>query len=129
LHPRILFEDIEFLSEYPVKLFQGDIAEVIPLSFLYVAVCSATIRMALVCGIPVVNYDVYQYHYDDYDDLDGVLTMQKKGDFKKALSQLCCESGFYEKIQSAQQSQSSQWGVLDGKAGEKLLQEIDLLFT
>ncbi|HBC0466107.1 TPA: hypothetical protein I8Y90_000115 [Legionella pneumophila] len=129
LHPRINPSTVEFISDYPVKVFYGDVAEIIPLSSVYVATCSATIRMAITCGIPVINYDLYQYRYDDYDDLKGVITVFSRIEFASTLKKLIKEANYYEEIRAAQLKDSTKWGLLDGKAGENLLSEINLLFT
>ncbi|HFL3389595.1 TPA: hypothetical protein ACG3OE_002859, partial [Legionella pneumophila] len=129
LHPRIVLDSVSYISDYPVKIYTGNIAEIIPLSSIFVASCSATIRMAISCGIPVVNYDLYHYNYDDYQNIKGVLTMSSKLEFSLILNKLTTESGFFEKIKTAQLYDSEKWGVLDGKSGENLLNEIDLLFA
>ncbi|HAT5918458.1 TPA: hypothetical protein ACG3NF_001717 [Legionella pneumophila] len=129
LHPRIVLDSVSYISDYPVKIYTGNIAEIIPLSSIFVASCSATIRMAISCGIPVVNYDLYHYNYDDYQNIKGVLTMNSKLEFSSILNKLTTESGFFEKIKTAQLYDSEKWGVLDGKSGENLLNEIDLLFA
>ncbi|HAT1800141.1 hypothetical protein OQI98_03785 [Legionella pneumophila] len=129
LHPRIVLNSVSYISDYPVKVYTGNIAEIIPLSSIFVASCSATIRMAISCGIPVVNYDLYHYNYDDYQNIKGVLTMSSKLEFSSILNKLTTESDFFEKIKTAQLCDSENWGVLDGKSGENLLHEIDLLFA
>ncbi|HAT2064656.1 TPA: hypothetical protein JBA10_15580 [Legionella pneumophila] len=129
LHPRIVLDSVSYISDYPVKVYTGNIAEIIPLSSIFVASCSATIRMAISCGIPVVNYDLYHYNYDDYQNIKGVLTMNGKLEFSLILNKLATESDFFEKIKTAQLFDSENWGVLDGKSGENLLHEIDLLFA
>jgi hypothetical protein len=129
LHPRINPSSVEYINTYPVTIFNGDIAEVIPLSTIYIATCSATIRMAISCGIPVINYDLYRYRYNDYSHLDGVLTLFDRLDFSSKLRQLALEQTFYEEVKSAQMKDKDKWGALDGKAGQNLLKEIDLLFA
>ncbi|ASQ46406.1 hypothetical protein [Legionella clemsonensis] len=129
LHPRTNPSSVEFINTYPVKIFYGDIAEVIPLSAIFIAVGSATIRMAITCGVPVINYDLYRYRYDDYDNLKGVLTIFDKNEFVLTLEKLANQIEFYEEIKMAQIEKSDVWGRLDGQAGKNLLSEIDLLFA
>lgn len=129
LHPRIVFETVSYISDYPVKIYSGNIAEIIPLSSIFVASCSATIRMAISSGIPVVNYDLYHYDYDDYQNLNGVLTMKNKLEFSSVMNKLITNTDFFEKIKTAQLMDSQKWGTLDGKSGQNLLSEIDLLFA
>lgn len=128
LHPRINPKNVEFISQYPIKIFTGDIAEVIPLSNIFIAVCSATIRMAISCGIPVLNYDLYHYNYDDYVNLNGVITIANQKQFLMVLENLCSNKEFYNQIKNAQVIQSKQWGQLDGTSGKKLLNEINQFF-
>lgn len=128
LHPRIKQSSIDFISEYPIKIYPGDIATIIPLSLVYIASCSATIRMAVACGIPVINYDLYRYHYDDYTHLDAVLTMFDKQDYIDTLKRVLTDKPYFNKIKKLQKEKSSEWGILDGKAGENLIREIDTLF-
>ena len=129
LHPRIVPTTVAFINDYPVKVFAGDIAEIVPLSAIYVSSCSATIRMAIACSIPVLNYDLYRYRYDDYVNNNGVVTIFNRDDFSLILDQLAEDTNFYNKIKDLQIKDSTQWGTLDGKAGVKLLNEIDSLFA
>ena len=41
-------------------------ASLVAISDMYVASVSSTIRWAILAGIPVINYDVYQYGYEDF---------------------------------------------------------------
>lgn len=129
LHPRTTKESVAFLNEYPVKISSKNIAQLVPLSSLYIASCSATIRMAISCGIPVINYDLYKYNYDDYIGAIGVVTMTDKIAFIEQLQALALNKTYYQQIKTAQENQSEQWGKLDGKVGETLLAEIDKLFN
>lgn len=129
LHPRIIPSSVKYINDYPIKIFSGDIAEIIPLSTIYVASCSATIRMAIICGIPVLNYDLYQYRYDDYANLEGVLTVFNRSEYSSKLKKLIQDTNFYNGIKAMQVEQSSEWGALDGKAGPNLIEEINKLFN
>src|SRR5262249_53148032 len=60
-HPRTAQAALIPLRQAGFALSQDDTAELIPLCDLYVAALSATIRWAIACGRPVVNYDVYGY--------------------------------------------------------------------
>lgn len=128
LHPRITKESVAFLRDYPVTISTDNLTQLIPQSHLYISTCSATIRMAISCGIPVVNYDMYQYHYDDYVDAEGVITIHDKAAFSQTLQSLATDNTHYSVIKNKQVKQSAQWGELNGKAGENLLAEIDGLF-
>lgn len=129
LHPRTPIESVAYISDYPVHISSKNIAELVPSASVYLASCSATIRMAISCGIPVINYDLYKYNYDDYRGSQGVLTMTDKDSFKTKLQALVLDKNYYMDIKDKQINQSHKWGTLDGKAGQMLLKEIDLLFA
>lgn len=62
-HPKTSPERVESLRRKGLAVSYDDTACMVPLCDLYVAAVSATIRWAIACGKPVVNYDVYQYGY------------------------------------------------------------------
>lgn len=129
LHPRIDIKSLNFINDYPVYICDKNIAELVPLCSIFVASCSATIRMAISCAIPVLNYDLYNYNYDDYRAAPGVLTFSGKEEFSKQLNQLSTDSAYYNQVKSLQVETSEFWGIPDGKSGEILLKEIDSLLT
>ncbi len=58
-HPRTTFEEIETIQSYGLSVTTHDTASLVPLCDLYLASVSATIRWVIACGIPVINYDIY----------------------------------------------------------------------
>ncbi len=83
--------------------------------------------MAIVCGVPVLNYDVYQFKYPDYKDEKGVLSIQTKGEFKISLNKLINDTQYYRQLTQYQSQSSEKWGTLDGKAGRTILTMFDEL--
>lgn len=124
-HPRLTEEEIDQLKPFGVKISNWDTASLIPLCDLYVASVSATIRWAIACGKPVVNYDVYQMNYDDYKNVDGVINLFSKSDFRDTINRLTSDRGYHEKISALQQKEMSRWGRLDGKSSERIMQLFD----
>lgn len=127
LHPRLYESDITYCSQYPVKIARQNIAELVPLSALFVACCSATIRMAISCGIPVVNYDIYRYHYADYSDAEGVITLDTYQDFQDILKQLAVNNDVYRDYKNKQEKVSQRWGKVDGQSGQRMIELFDQL--
>lgn len=127
LHPRIKNEDVVWLSALGATIIDEPIERLVPLSDIYVAVASATIRLAISCGIPVVNYDAYQYDYDDYKGLAGVCDVKSKLDYENVLGALINDQLFYSKIHEAQKETASKLCLVDGKAGERMLNLFDRL--
>lgn len=127
LHPRIKHEDVVWLSALGVTIIDEPIEHLVPLADVYVAVASATIRLGISCGIPVVNYDAYQYDYDDYKGLAGVCEVKSKLDYENVLGALINDQFFYSKIYEAQKETASKLCLVDGKAGERMLNLFDRL--
>ncbi len=69
-----------------VRLVTDDIARLIPLCDVFVASVSATISMALACGKPVVNYDVYRFRYDDFEGVPDLHTFENRSEFAQRLT-------------------------------------------
>ncbi len=122
LHPSVKPEDMRFIEKWGVKIAKEPTYQLIPLCDLFVASVSATIQWAIACGKPVLNYDVYQYHYTDYNKVSGVITVKTKTDFLNTLHRLTTESELFTEISARQLSDAEQWGRLDGKSGERLIQ-------
>lgn len=120
-HPRQGNDVIELLKKYNIQITQKDTASLIPLCDLYVASVSATIRWAIACGKPVVNYDVYQMDYLDYVDVKGVITVNNKESFRESLWNLTCNHEYYNNLATYQKECMSEWGILDGLSGERML--------
>ena len=49
-----------------------DTAHLVAISDILLAFASATIRWGLSCKIPIINYDVFNYCYDDFIHESGV---------------------------------------------------------
>ena len=121
LHPRIKYADVAWLSTLGVTIIDEPIDRLIPLADLYIAVASATIRLGISCGIPVINYDAYKYDYDDYQVLPGVCEVKNRHDYKSILNDLINDKSFYLKIHEAQKATASHLCVIDGRSSERLL--------
>lgn len=127
LHPRVRFEDVAHLETLGATIVREPIEDLVPLADLYIAVVSATIRLAVSCGIPVVNYDAYQYNYDDYKLLPAVLELRKKSEYRETLIRLFTDARYFAAVQSEQHQAVQQHGCLDGKSGLRILALIDEL--
>ena len=123
-HPRQAQSDIAILEKFGVKVTTLDTASLVPLCDLYVASISATIRWAIACGKPVINYDVYQMKYSDYSEVKGVLTVYRWQDFISILNRLTSDELYFGEVQRFQQADNTQWGMLDGKSADRILKLI-----
>jgi hypothetical protein len=120
-HPKTPPDRLGPLRERGLNISYADTAALVPLCDLYVAATSATIRWAIACGKPVINYDVYQYGYRDYEGVQGVLLVNTRADFSERLSRLTANEGERAALAAAQEAIASRWGRLDGFSGKRLL--------
>lgn len=98
-----------------------DTLELVPISDLFVACVSSTLRWAISCGIPAINYDCYDYGYTDFDGAQGVFTVKKYGDFSGVLQQITEDPSAYAAARQAQQACAAEWGMHDGKSMQRIL--------
>ena len=108
-----------------MKISTHDTASLIPLCDLYLASVSATIRWAIACAQPVINYDVYQMRYKDYADVEGVITVYDKSSFETVLKRLTNDRNYYNLLEEKQKEAAPGWRILDGKSSERMLKLFD----
>jgi len=104
-----------------------DTAELVPICDFYVAISSATIRWAIACAIPTINYDVFHYAYDDYKKVDGVLNLDRFEDVRAALADLSPDGANMARLRTEIRRSAPRWGMLDGKSTARIAAEIDAL--
>jgi hypothetical protein len=121
LHPSVKYEELKYIEEWGVRIFQDNIKRVIPLCDIFVASISSTIQWAIVCGKPTINYDVYKYKYTDYENVDSVIYADNINDFMDILNKLCNDKEYYASILKAASDNKKAWGEMDGKCGERIL--------
>jgi hypothetical protein len=121
-HPRMRDHEINIVRSFGIPVTALDTASLVPLCNLYLASVSATIRWAIACGIPVINYDVYRMRYKDYTEVEGVLIVEEQQSLLQTLALLTNDKEYYERIEAAQKKEMHNWGMLDGKSGERMLQ-------
>jgi len=90
-----------------------------------VASVSATIRWVIASGKPVINYDVYQAKYKDYNETKGVLTVYTGENFVSILKRLTTDEAYFGEVQRLQQADSRFWGRLDGRSFNRILSLFD----
>jgi len=94
--------------------------QLLSLSDIYISTVSSTIRWAIACGVPVINFDFYRYRYEDFEAVDGVLYATTEVLFLLFLDALLKQPDFYKKIKDQQQLSAPYWGALDGRCCERI---------
>jgi hypothetical protein len=128
-HPRLSEPMVAPLRQANLAICWDDTATLVPLCDLYVASISATIRWAIACGKPVVNYDVFQYRFDDYDGVPGNILVNDIAAFRQVLSELAASPDQLAALAAAQSTVARDWGCLDGESSRRMLALIDRLLT
>ena len=89
-------------------------SRLVPLSDLFIGFASATIRWAIACAVPTVNYDIFHYGYDDFGNADGVVTLTESTAFTSILSSLKPADARYADLKMKIEQNSKFWSYLDG---------------
>jgi hypothetical protein len=121
LHPRSRVDPVRFLEGPTVRIAEAPVIDLIPLCDLFVASVSATIRWAIACGKPVLNYDVYRYRYDDYRGVEGVVNLEDRDAFAHEARRMLSEPEHLADLARRQVAAAPDWGRLDGQAGTRIL--------
>ncbi|MEY9223222.1 hypothetical protein ABH975_002742 [Bradyrhizobium ottawaense] len=112
-HPRTSADRLSSFVAENIRCSMQPTAELIPLCDLYVASISATIRWAVACGVPVINYDTYRYRYEDYEGVGGITHVELLSDFRVQLNRFVDDNSFAECVTRKQREVMHRWGILD----------------
>lgn len=114
VHPSTVAEDLKCFEALGVKVVKGGVIELIPQHDIYITDYSSTIRWAIACGKPVINYDFYNFNLEVYSEAKGVITVRKHLDYKHALLRLVNDDSFFADVSGEQIAVADRWGVIDG---------------
>jgi hypothetical protein len=95
-------------------------ASLVPLADLFVAFASATIRWAIACGVPTINYDVFNYGYGDFTGANGVAAVNTSDAFARLIQSLTPGSPALAALRDHAARDSARWGVMDGRGLERI---------
>ena len=125
-HPN--FSNIKnILKDYSLTITLEDTAQLIALSDIYIASASATIRWAIACGVPTINYDLFHYNYPEYLEERGVVNISRKEDFTYAVKELCADPEYYKNLKIKQELSAKNWSEMDGNSADRIMALCDTL--
>jgi hypothetical protein len=113
------------LAPYGVLTSMTPTAQLVPICDAFIAFASATIRWAVACGIPTINYDVFHYGYSDFANVSGVITVSQPEEFERVVSQTRPNCAEFTNLRKAAQAHVAHWSVLDGRSTQRLLNAIN----
>ena len=122
LHPACDDYVSEVMRELAVEVTDEYVIDLIPLNDIFVTCFSSTIRWAIAAGKVVVNYDAYGLELPIYSGLSGVTSHKRFDDFERQLVALTSSEESLTIAMRAQIEAAEDWGVVDGKATERILE-------
>ncbi|WP_033068644.1 hypothetical protein [Thalassospira australica] len=115
----------ELLSAFGIQSTEIDTARLVALSDAYVAFASATVRWAISCEVPVLNYDLFHYDYDDFKGIPGVLHATSYDEVKQGLESFIPSCEKFVDLNKEIKKSASRWGILDGHSTDRIAALID----
>jgi hypothetical protein len=112
------------LQPFGVVTSMAPTADLVPLADAFIAFASATIRWAIACGVPTVNYDVFHYGYGDFASATGVATVKGSTEFRGLVRALVPGSPQLAEQSARARADSAHWSVMDGKSLIRIGDEI-----
>jgi hypothetical protein len=127
-HPSLPAEDVAYLRKFGLPVLTDyDTTSLIPLCDVYNTCVSSTIRWALACGKPVLNYDVYKYRYQDFVAEPAVITVADATGFSRSLQRLTGDRQVLAEHTALAEAAANRWGLLDGNSTNRIADLLDEL--
>lgn len=102
-----------------------DTAGLVAASDVYLAFGSATIRWAIACAIPAINYDVFHYDYADYEGVGGVVHVSSLPELEAILPKLLPGQPELADLRTRIGASAARWGILDGRSTARIAELIN----
>lgn len=120
-HPRDNIDAVKKMAnKFNFTVFTEGTNKTIGMSDLFIATISGTIRYALACGIPVINYDVYNLDYTDFKQ-SATKTVFTEQNFLNELESHLCNEECYQSERKKYTLDMKNWGLMDDKFEERFL--------
>ncbi|MFJ9534505.1 hypothetical protein [Herbaspirillum sp. NPDC101396] len=121
VHPKTLQEEMAAAQEAKLPCTYANADELVAVCDLFTTLNGSSITAwAIACGVPVVLFDCFLTRYPDFLDVAGCITVETEEEFSGQLNRLCGDDEARRDLARLQASESTAWGVLDGKAGARL---------
>ncbi|HBD9333318.1 TPA: hypothetical protein KLD63_003383 [Legionella pneumophila] len=125
LHPAIPPEEIALIKSFNIKIVDDWVINLIPKhDIFFVTSFSSTVRWALACGKPIINYDAYNHNLKIYDEASGLYNSRQLHDIDRHLNHLLDDKQ-YQVLAMQLAKEREDWGIIDGKNTLRLCQIFD----
>ncbi len=112
-HPSMSSEDISYTASLGCTVVEVPVVELLPGADLFVAFVSSTILLALAAGIPVIDFDIYNFKYDVFRKANAYQVATTGVEYNTLVS-LFSDEKYFENLRATAQKQSAYFGRLDG---------------
>jgi hypothetical protein len=119
-HPRTNLAFVSHLESWNLKVINEPIEVVMPFCDLHLAGTSATTRMSLALGKPIICYTDNSV-YTDLSPYRGTVTVKTGPEYREIIGKLKNEKEFFNKLHADAKENSSLFGAIDGKAYERIV--------
>jgi len=120
-HPKTSDDELEAARMAGLAVVRGETERMIAHCDLFTTLNGSSITAwAIACGKPVVLFDCFETGYREFLGLPGVEMTYSADAFREELALLCRDEPARRRLALAQQKVAPAWGVLDGKAEQRL---------
>jgi CDP-glycerol glycerophosphotransferase (TagB/SpsB family) len=120
-HPALKQDEVEYLKKFDLLVSDFDTTSLIPICDLFNTSVSSTIRWALACGKPVLNFDVFKYRYRDFVSEPAVIHAYSCEEFSAELNRLTTSKDALKRCKIDAEAAAPNWGLLDGGSTERIM--------
>jgi hypothetical protein len=112
--------ELEQLHGITIISVDTSTADVIPLCDLYITCVSSTMRWAIACEIPVIDFDFYGFGNQLPGFLPGVVCVRTRKEFLATINKLLNDDLYLLELRNFQESVAGDFGMLDGMACKRI---------
>lgn len=112
------------LEPFGVKTSMAPTSSLVPLADVFIAFASATIRWAIACAIPTINYDVFHYGYGDFAAATGVAAVSGSAEFRSVARSLTPGAARLQALAANARADSERWSMMDGAGVARIEHEV-----
>ncbi len=112
-HPSTKPEDMACYARLGLTVLKGDVIDQIPQHDLFVTDFSSTVRWAIACGKPVINYDFYNFYSTVYEGVEGFINISRHEEYETLINRFVSDEEFFCQIASKQSQVADEWGRID----------------
>ncbi len=122
LHPKSdLAQYAPRAAQYGLVIAPQRYDQLIPISDLFVASYSSTVTLAIAAHIPVVIVDFFNFDYDFFDDVKGIIVLRQREELLSTLQRILADEDYHQQLVEGQAQAACYWARFDGKATERIL--------